>query len=367
MLLTSDTPVSDRDRIGVSYHDATTLYLDIAFEVLQGCQYSCEGCFVDKTSQDGLQDADYTNLATLIASAVNLNYHPLIAIIGPTDIFSAANSIEFLSKEKTVKLLHNFEKISFASTFFVDNNHTKDVIAVINEHYHDMDVEINITFEMRHLHNWQYLKKIQENRHRILQSITARSVKSFAIFNVFDYSRTKISDVLHDYDTLHKTMEMVFNTDIDFNFSIGRKPALTNEEFTNAAEQIKRIFNTNITTDTAKYVRFSMGKLTDSLVEKQLNFRNGEVYYSPMFYERYVSFSPHFKIPMVSWTIDEIEKFEHEIITTQLNNSDNKECGSCVYLGSCVERGILHLMDHHNLTTCILAKDAMNISNNYHD
>ncbi|TFG97268.1 hypothetical protein E4H12_09055 [Candidatus Thorarchaeota archaeon] len=360
--------MSDKERIGVSYSKAHTFYLDLNFDVFRGCQYSCEGCHVNKTGHNGFTDHDYDNLKRLLDTAQDSNYQPLIAIVGPTDVFSANTAEEVLGNPRTVDLLRRFEKISFISTFLAHTEQTERVVQLLNNQYAPtgVGIEVNVGFEMRHLHNEGYIQHVKDNRQKVLDLLRFSSVASFASFNVFDYSRTKFGDFLRDYSNLHQMIEEVYGTDIDFNFSLGRKDGLTQAEFTDAADQIKEIFNHNIREDTVEHVRFSLGKLTDSLVERQYNFSNGELYYSPMFYERYVSYNPYFKIPLSEWTIDEIEKYEDNVTTTQYNNVLGKECGSCRYLGSCVNRGILHLMDQHDLRQCIIAKDAMDVANHEH-
>jgi len=356
--------MSDKDLIGVSYGDAHTLYLDINFDILHGCQWHCEGCFVDKTGQGGLRMSEYTNLNKLIDSANKHQYRPFIATVGPTDVFSAANAVEVLSNPMTVDILSRFEKISLSSTFLAYTQQTINVLNVLNKHYANKAIEINVTFEMRQLHNEGYLNHVKENRDLVFDHLHHASVGSHALFNVFDYSQTRINELLQNYTNLHEMIKRVYDTDIDFNFSIGRKENLTRLEFEQAADQIKRIFNDNVNTETVENIRFSVGRLTDSLVERQYNFRNGKLYYSPMFYERYVSFAPYYQIPLRAWTVDELEKFEDNLTIEQYSHSQGKECHSCEYLGSCVDRGILFLMDEHKITQCILAKDALDVANN---
>lgn len=357
--------MSDKERIGVSYNQAHTFYLDLNFDVFRGCQYSCEGCHVNKTGHNEFTDQDYTHLNRLLDTAQQSSYHPLLAIVGPTDVFSAFTAEDILKDQRTVSLLTRFEKISFISTFLAHTEQTERIVKLLNEKYAPtgVGIEVNVGFEMRHLHNQGYIQHVKENRQKVLDTLRFSNVASFASFNVFDYSRTKFGDFLRDYTNLHQMIEHVYGTDIDFNFSLGRKLGLRREEFLDAADHIKDIFNANVREDTVEYVRFSLGKLTDSLVERQYNFSNGKLYYSPMFYERYVSYDPYFEIPLTSWTIDEIEKYEDNILSQQYEGALGKDCSSCRYLGSCVNRGILHLMDQHGLYRCILAKDAMDVAN----
>ena len=191
-------------------------------------------------------------------------------------------------------------------------------------------------------------------------------VRSFGIMNVFNYDETKISYLLKNYDFLNKKVKHLFETTIDFNFSLGRKDEeLTTQEFFDAASRIKRMFNDSIVSnEKGNYLRFSFGRLADSLIEKQYNWKNGEFYYSPLLYERYVSFIDKLKIPIDNFSSDEFEKYEENVQLQQYYNvHDKTECSDCPLLGSCVDRGILHLMDIHNIKDCLVAKRALEVVN----
>ena len=191
-------------------------------------------------------------------------------------------------------------------------------------------------------------------------------VRSFGIMNVYDYDSTKISELLKNYDYLHKKVKHLFKTTIDFNFSMGRKDeTLTSKEFFESTNRIKEMFNDSVVSEKKSgYLRFSFGRLSDSLIEKQYNWKNGEFYYSPLLYERYVSFVSDLKIPIKTFSSKEFENFEEEIQLSQYNNVHDKvECGDCPMLGSCVDRGILYLMDIHDIKDCLVAKKALEVVN----
>ena len=121
-----------------------------------------------------------------------------------------------------------------------------------------------------------------------------------------------------------------------------------------------------VSSEKAQYLRFSFGKLTDSLIEKQYNFLNGKLYFSPLLYERFASFRDEFIIPTSKYHIQEVEAFENEMIHKQYQMAAKMdECESCIFLGSCVDRGILFLMDTYNISSCLVAKDALDTINNH--
>ena len=77
-----------------------------------------------------------------------------------------------------------------------------------------------------------------------------------------------------------------------------------------------------------------------------------------------ISFIPDLEIPIAEYTSEEFEAFEEKIQLEQyLNAGKMDECEQCPLLGSCVDRGILYLMDIHDITKCLVAKNAMHVVN----
>ncbi len=345
--------------------DANTFYLNINFEVLNGCQWSCRGCHVNKEIQDGIGGYT-TQFVKLLDDFERSSYKPFIAFIAPTDFLAANNTAAFLRDPATVAILNRFRRLSLQTTYLdVDAPRVDDIVKVLNTLYKDMELEINIIIEPAQILNQKYLELLARNKDSLQARLTAFSeIRTFGIFNVFDYSATKIAETLQNYDFLHHKINHLFETTIDYNFSLGRKDDLPGEEFEKTVLQISELFDDAISGEKVKFLRFSFGKLTDSLIEKQYNYRNGRFYASPLLYERFVSFRSEFEIPIKEWTAREFEQWEHTAQVTQYANIGNKEeCGSCHYLGSCIDRGVLTLMDAFGIRRCVIAKDALDAIN----
>ena len=107
-------------------------------------------------------------------------------------------------------------------------------------------------------------------------------------------------------------------------------------------------------------LRSAFGKMAQPMVEKHYNFRGGELYYSPMLIERFISFRDEFKIPMEHRTVDEIERFEERVQLGQYDAAKRmEECATCPYLAACVDRGVLLLMQSHGEVACIVPRRVM--------
>ena len=346
--------------------DADTFYVNINFEVLNGCKWACRGCHVNREIQQGIGGEYTEKFVNLLNDFEQNKYKPFIAFIAPTDFLVANNTVEFLNDDATVEILNKFHRLSLQTTYLdVDSPRVDAIVDVLNARYKNMELEINIVIEPAQILNEKYLDVLAHNKASLERRLTSfNHIRTFGIFNVFDYSATKIAETLQNYDLLHHKIQHLFDTTIDYNFSLGRKDDLPGEEFEKTVLSISELFDDAISGEKVKFLRFSFGKLTDSLIEKQYNYRMGEFFASPLLYERFVSFREELKIPINKWTASEFEQWEHNLQLTQYSNvGDKDECGSCHYLGSCIDRGVLHLMDAYGIKRCVVARDALDAIN----
>lgn len=344
-------------------NESNTFYFNLNLEFLNGCQFNCKGCHVNKNGSAAINDESYLQLMKIMNSFTPENsYKPFIAFIAPTDFLSATNTYSVLTDKRVIEILNKFKRISFQTTY-LSMDKASLIASILKDHYSNMELEINVIIEPDKIENQKYLSVLKKHQDEMIELLDwPTRVRSFGIMNVFDYDSTKLADILKDYDYLHQKVKHLFETTIDFNFSLGRKDEeLSKEEFESATNRIKNMFNSSIvSSEKSGYLRFSFGKLNDSLVERQYNWKNGEFYYSPLLYERYVSFIDGLKMPIKDYTLTEFEEYEQQVQLQQYLNVSNKtECEDCIMLGSCVDRGILHLMDVHGVKDCLVAKDAM--------
>jgi hypothetical protein len=348
-------------------NNSYTFYFNLTFELLKGCQWNCKGCHVNKEGAEPFTNEHYEQLKSIMNSFNSGNYYkPFIAFIGPTDFLSSKNTYALLSDKRIIEILNNFKRLSFQTTY-LDISKSSLIADILRDNYSNLELEINVIIEPEQIENEKYLNLLKKNQEEVIELMNWPSkVRSFGIMNVYDYDKTKVANLLKNYDYLHNRVSHLFETTIDFNFSFGRKDKkLTSKEFFESANKIKMMFNDSVVTNEKnQYLRFSFGRLSDSLVEKQYNWKNGEFYYSPLLYERYASFIEDLKIPTPNNHAKDFEKFEEDVQLKQYFNVGNKtECGDCPFLGSCVDRGILHLMDIHDIKDCLVSKKALEVVN----
>lgn len=328
--------------------DVSNFYLNINFELLNGCKLNCTGCHVEKTAQNPFSIEDADKLLKLLDELKVGLYRPFIAFVGPTDFLSADNTIALFSNELVKKVLRKFQRLSIQTTFF-EMRKAKEVAQVLKENFSDMELEINIVFDPVKVKDKYILETIEKNKKQFLSYLGREDVLTFGFMNVVNYDKNE------DYDSFHDRLSHLFETSIDYNFSYGRNPEMGREDFKQLVLRMKEMFEKSSSAD-----KNTPGRITDSLIERQYSYRNGKLYYSPLLYERFVSFHPKFEVPLKEFSGSELESFEMMVQLDQYNNASIKdECENCPLLSSCIDRGILFLMDAYQEKSCVVAKNAM--------
>lgn len=344
---------------------ANHFYLNINFELLNGCKFNCRGCYVEKNSQTPITEEQFTNIDSLLKNLEGSLYQPFIAFVGPTDFLVADNFEAVFGNEKIISLFKHFKRLSLQTTYLGMKNAEK-IATIINNNFSDMELEINIVIDPAKIMDDNYLGLLETNKNQFLSLLHRSDVRTFGIMNVFNYDQTKIPQLLKNYDFIHQRVEHLIETSIDYNFSAGRKLDLTNEEFSALTDRVKNLFeNSEMSNKKEEFLKFGFGKLTDALIERQYNYRGGDLYHSPLLFERFVAFRDELKIPLKDFNSTEIELYERNLQLKQFMYAPTtEECEECPFVASCIDRGILHLMETFDVKQCVVSKNALFAVNN---
>lgn len=350
------------------YRETSSLFFNLNFEVLKGCQFSCKGCAVNKQEAQVLAADDKEKLIRLLDSVNDDGiYKCFIAFIGPTDFLTADNTLDVLTDPDFIDVLSRFKRLSFQTTC-LNVKRAEDFARVMHEHYPHHELEINFLVEPEKINNAKYIATLEKNKKYLYEKLNwSTPIRSFAIMNLYSLDLVKKEankGFMSDYTKMHAMVEDLFETTIDFNFSFARKKDASRLEFLEACERMKQLFNEGVNRYTVEFIRFSFGKLKDSLVEYQYNYLNGKLYFSPLLYERFVSFFDDLNLKLVDYDIREIESRERDLQLEQYDYAEQSaECMDCQYLKSCCDRGILKLMKIYQTKDCVVAKGALNTVN----
>jgi hypothetical protein len=336
-----------------------SMHLNLALDVLYGCKWSCGGCHVNTTGQNGLIAGDDTKILKLTDDFVVNNFQPSILIVGPTDIFTAKNTLDVMQTETFATLVKPFLRIGFNTTFLeIDDK----VIDAINAVCGDKEVEFKIVVEAKQFTSDKYLNIVKDNMISARSKIKCANFVIHPQFNLFDYRTTRLDTVLQNYEGLNQRSYDFFGQGIDYVLSFSRSDTLDRDNKLSMLKWIQDMFNEHVYVDNAQTIHFDAGNVTD-FQEHIYTYRNGNFYYAPKVYDEYVCFDDEMKIPTVDWSAEEFTKFDRQILLDQYQNINNKECATCPYAPMCVNRGILFFMDYMGTTECIMPKHAFDVIN----
>jgi hypothetical protein len=321
-------------------------YININFEVLEGCPFSCEGCFVNKQASRSVKAKSLENLESLILDIKENGGIIHTAFIGPVDFLASSNITDILENKNYRRIFSYFKKLSFQSTF-ADFSRGKEVAEKLNL-YKDLDIEVNVVIRPENYSKPNYVKNLTERLFIFKTYVNRFDIETYGIVNAFEFD-----DAEDNYfQKLHSEVGNVISTGIDFNFSVGRAPSPNKEEFEKYALFIKKIHEE---VEVSNPVNVEPSGMVEK--ERQLNYIGENVFYSPLYYERVPVFSDYFKIDLKEFKYSEILLFEERLKEKQhhfLNKT--KDCSGCNHLELCLSRGTIGLMEYLSMPDCHLPR-----------
>lgn len=332
--------------------------IDFNFEILHGCKWSCAGCEVNKTGQHGFVEGDIEKLTNLMDDFTNNSYTPSIAILGPTDIFTASNTKQVLLDPKFKTLSGYFTRFTLTTTFLEIDT---EIIEILNTIYKNKEIEFRVIVDAAQFENDKYISKVRDNLLLTKQLINYSPIPIAPQLNLFDMCRNNLSNVIADYQKINDRSLEYFGEGIDFAFPFSRNDDIPDEQKLNMFRWLRSIINHYVNTDTCTTIHHHMG-LSDSDYQV-FSYRNGKCYLTPKVYDEYISFKEPLEIPLQQWTAKEFEDYEHKLIEQQFNNIDNKPCRECKYVANCTRKYVPFFMDYMNTQECLLPIIALDVVN----
>lgn len=338
--------------------NSTNTRVRIAVEFLDSCQFDCAGCFVKRRNEYSEHDLDILLSAVDMFKAQGMDFDEVI--LGPTDFFSATNTIATLTNPKFKKIFENGDVVlTVLSTLQDTEEHILDVIKVVNEHYThpNMEMEFLIPFNIQRVVN-QDIMYVSEVQRKIQLLDQLKPAVDYAMqLNIHDV------DKMVDGFSLPKMTKFIrqnFQTIVEFN------PSFMRARKAHIVKKVLAEWNTTLETHVkelhAQDITFTMvNQYHASFNETTYTYKDGHLYICPFIYENVVDLGPEFKIPKASdfYTIDDINSIDTKIIADQYEFASESECGDCEYLGSCVGKKAVYYMKQYNMRECIISKKLM--------
>jgi radical SAM protein with 4Fe4S-binding SPASM domain len=349
--------MSNSDTLGVPMGKADKFKVRFNLELLKGCEFQCSGCYVNRDNSFNQKELDI-----VLDAAIKFkkeDYHFDEIIIGPTDFFSAKNTVELIQNQSFKSLFTKDVVLTLLSTLQTDTAEILSRIDLMNTHLPNLELEVLIPVEIEKLVNKDLLyigslkEKIKLLNHfsgdvEYALQLNIQNTKCYPGFNL---------------KSLMQFVESEFNSITEFNPSFMR---LANKEkiqttilsWNNMLSENKEIF-------LKEDMLFTMGNPNHaSFNEITFNYQRGKFYSCPFIYENVFDKAEAFLISSTGedgyYDVKDFENHRGFIESRQLSYIDKTEdCKSCSFLASCMGKQVLHFMEEKSITKCLLAKDLM--------
>ena len=353
-----------------SVSSMTQYKIQVTLELLEGCSYMCPGCFVKRRGNWNPKSIKmFHDLAYELHGRTDVVLDDIV--IGPTDFYGAENLEE---------IIHN-ARLSDAISMIPEGNrniqHNCSIMGSLSEDdilgkikaieksplgkvVESWDVQIALDL-VRVLDDKRYRKAL---RNRVMNFKESSldfeiSMATNIVEGIEDRLYEAIDYIRETYDTVIEILPSVVRS---FNHSTkhGDKLFSWNDMLTNLSSDVNRFKN--------KF-HFLQGDLSHKAFHYAVvNIHNGKLCASPFIYENAQIYKDDFEI--TTHTVEGILNYKHQVVTDQIINSSNKECGTCKYLNVCSNRLIPKVMDtmFEGRFECILNKDVIALFDNedYH-
>jgi hypothetical protein len=322
-------------------------------DLLNGCDHFCDGCFINKTKihHDWEHILDQALLVATDLTTKGLRFRELI--LGPTDIFSAKNTIEILKNKKFQKLLTLNTKTRITASCIFDQINKQRFIEIFeildNPKYYRAEMILEFLVP---LHTKKMLDKddqyFNDNKWALdyFKTQTPKIIDWSYVININNNQLLK-----ENYDQIVKTIKTEFGTILEFNPGFFRT---NNRQLADKKLSYWKSFLQHVLAGKSKenFCLTNIDKHHNTANTICLNFVDHGVYFSPFIYEQIIDQSDEFKITSLT-AASIIERHEHLQISGFKYATKTKDCESCTSLTSCVGRNVLNYMEIKNYSECL--------------
>jgi hypothetical protein len=322
-------------------------------DLLNGCVHLCDGCYINKSKKVDNWKEVLAN-AYSIASELNakgLRFRELI--LGPTDIFSATNTVEILKDETFQKLLKLHEKTRITASCVFDNLNKERFTEIFNvldnkELYkEEMILEFLVPLHTAKMINKE--SSYMENNKWALDFFKHKSPKVIDWSYVININNNEL--LKDNYLDVVKIIKEEFNTILEFNpgFFRSNNNRLIDNKLTYWKSFLQQILEGN---HYSKICLTNLDKFHNTANTICLNLIEDEVFFSPFIYEQIIDKSEQFKLKSLEGDYILNRHVELQKEGFHYANKTN-ECADCSYLTACVGRNVLNFMEVKKKTECL--------------
>lgn len=319
---------ADKD-FNLSFNEGHEIKIQFNCEVLSGCEFKCKGCFVNKL---GSNMGSYDRLNNAIDLFNNNGYRVSTINIGPTDLFGNNNVIELLQDETFRECLSKVSTIQFVTTL---TNISTEVIDLLNSIPKIDGFMYDANIALQPPVDWDWV----EERLSLLNGFSD-DLNYYMVYNMGNDDEYN-SKVLE----MSKLVEERFDSILTLNPSFFRAPK--SKVHSHLIEKWKSYdFADDLMPKT--FIDQAQG----GSLELNYTYCNERFFWTPFVYDIALIGTDEFQVKdendIESWTEAKSFQFMEQLTYS----SETENCGSCPNMMTCIDKGVLSYMKHHQLTRC---------------
>lgn len=319
---------ADKD-FNLSFSEGHEIKVQFNCEVLSGCEFKCKGCFVNKL---GSNMGSYDRLNNAIDLFNDNGYRVSTINIGPTDLFGNNNVIELLQDETFRECLSKVSTIQFVTTL---TNISTEVIDLLNSIPKIDGFMYDANIALQPPVDWDWV----EERLSLLNGFTD-DLNYYMVYNMGNDDEYN-SKVLE----MSKLVEDRFDSILTLNPSFFRAPKSKVH-----AHLIEKWKSYDFADDLMP--KTFIDQAQGGSLELNYTYCNERFFWTPFVYDIALIGTDEFQVKdendIESWTEAKSFQFMEQLTYS----SETENCGSCPNMMTCIDKGVLSYMKHHQLTLC---------------
>lgn len=329
--------------------DAAFVSVDFTFDVLNGCDHRCPGCFVQR--KNDFMDRDLLDIEDIIEQLREAKYDLNELFIGPTDIFSAINFEELVSNDTFKRISQHFT-LTCTTTLLNDTFDIQAKLDIFNRElpHRDRKTEIFVILDLDRYFkkDWFYINQLHRN------------IKLLKDWNVFFIVNVYSEDMFNELKLTDLTVRLKrdFGTKLRINPSYFRGTSKRHVE--HYAHQHRNMLEVQIDEENIKSVFLNMAdQYFSSYTLLTYAYGHGKLTVMPFIYEAIPVEDPIFDVLKEGnkYTLASLEETHLNLALRQYEYADRtSSCDDCEHLASCVSRDVLAYMESRAITECFLPK-----------
>ena len=331
--------------------DPASYTINFNLEITSGCGYNCQGCTVDKNSNNPGIDPGLAELLPLIKDIKDNGWRTQELKVGPTDLTTATNGFTILNDPLFAEVVSHFNLLSINLAMLNDNG-LQELANKLEELIPGKYLMVGTPVTLKNMTNKKYMGQLRKRFQAFKDMFkTITFTRIYMTVNVDAESLDQFSD---DTFTALENTDLTENDLIEFVFTDVRR-GFDNILDTEKFKRTTKVF--------ADFILDREKRIVDSQVFARLvprpeegfefTYNSGELYSTITMVETLTVFKDKFKLPK-PWSLKALTEFrEKQYAEGLITQMEHPECGDCCYIDNCVRNNIHLLMEEVNADKCL--------------